>query len=673
MATTSESADTFIRGLSDFWLRFFKDRNQLEAVYEGSEILIGQAYLDMVTQVLSLSIRETPAFQKSFFQLLIVREDLLLYRSATDDWAIEVTGDRLKSAPFIQNKIFSPTSVMQPDDGYYFDTDGDADYLVFPTNLFDWDGAGATIPGYGVRTVSVSGVPQRQLALWLVDAQHDNFDMYLNYGYLLTRFEPSSEAYRSLIEGVMQYFILGPTVQYLTSAMNVILGLPTIRDEGEVLQSVDSSDAQYNYVVTDARRYRFAKEIPLRSDVEDTSNWGTLTFDALEVLTTVFTVYDSVNNPVWWYDTVIPTRILPTESKARRIIDPHLYENVVGYPIGRTKVGDPGLFVGADDDGFVPSGRPSYRHLFSFIVFERFLRQQTFTIVFDSVLLYSGAIPFNRLDIDLQQIILAGKSAYTTLYLEPGIVLSDTLVLPLDVFTYLPRVGFEEIVGTVDGGLTVGLKSALVGDYFRYVGTSTTIQNEYGNPDEAPLRTGLDAIFGLGGDNTLVDVGKNVFSGADVGRWIYRVDIDQYYQITGAVTPQQIRVTPAVLDSPTSAPWRFPRFKDGWTPTTVGGADPHHQTKLLASESNGVFGFGGNAYQLQVLTDVFDETDVGKWVYRDDTEEYYEIDEFIDVANVLLATRVSDAPATADWELYKYDGGKDMRAVIDRPLQIRLF
>jgi hypothetical protein len=682
MATTSESADTFLLGLSDFWLRFFKDRPQLEALYEGTEILIGQAYLDMVSQVLSLSVRETPVYQKSFFKLLVIREDHLIYRPATDNWGVEVTDERLKDAPFIQNKIFAPTSVMQRDSDYHFDTEGAEDYLVFPTNIFDWGGTGETIPGYGFRTVRVGGTTQRQISFWLVDAQNDNFDMYLKYGYLLNRFEPSSEAYRALLQGVMQYFVLGPTEQYLTSAMNVIMGLPTIRDDGEVLQSVDYSDSRYNYVVTDKRGYQFDKEIPLRADVEDTSNWGTLTFDALEAVTTVFTVYDSVNDPVWWYDTTIPTRVLPNEPRARRVIDPNLYENIVGYPIGRTKIGDPGLFIGADDDGFVPwvnpsnpalgLKRPTYRHLFSYIVFERFLNLHTFTIVFDSALLYSGSIPFNRLDLDLQQIILAGKSAYTTLYLEPGIVLTDTVVLPLDEFEIFPKLGLEETIGTIDGGLTIGLKSHAVGDYYKYASGVLTIQNESTDPDEAPLRTGQAAVFGLGGDATLVDVGKNVFSGADMNRWIYREDINQYYQITGAETPQQIRVTPNVVNPPVEANWRFPRFKDGWTPATVGGSDPHHTGKLLASEVNGVFGFGGNDYQLRVLTAVFDESDVGKWVYRIDTEEYYQIDEFIDVANVLLTRRVSDAPATADWELYKYENGKDMVEQLDWPLQLRI-
>ena len=173
----------------------------------------------------------------------------------------------------------------------------------------------------------------------------------------------------------MRYFVLGPTPNILTSALNVILGFPVIRNVAEVLQTVDFSDPNYTIVRTDKANYQFDVSIPIRDDILDATNWGVLTFQAFEHLTKVFAVYDAINNPVWYYDTLISTQLLPDEPRIRRDIKPELYENLVDNPPGRVCIGDPGFIVGRDDDGGyidesvyppVPYARTAtYRHNFA--------------------------------------------------------------------------------------------------------------------------------------------------------------------------------------------------------------------------------------------------------------------------------------------------------------------
>lgn len=601
MANTSESTANFIQGLSDLWIRFFKDQDQIRAMYEGTELVIGQAYLDLMSTILNISVRETPVFQKEFFKLIPIREDKVSYRASDGRYVFEVTDYALKSCQFLYNKIFSPTTILEDRIDFEVDTSGDEDYLAFYKDPFDWEGDGKPVPGVAYRTVSVTDSAgttseQRELAIWIPDAKVDRFDLYLNYGYLVKRFEPSSEAYRALLQGIIRYFVLGPTLQHLTSALNVIIGLPVVRDEGEVLQSVDTSDPDYNTVVTNLRRYQFDSAIPLRSDIEDTSNWGTLTFQAFEHLTSVFTVHDTIVNPTWWFDTTVPSKILPDETKARRVIDPNLYENTINNPPGLVKIGDPGFFVGADYDGFVPTGRPAYRHVFSFIVFERFLRHHAFAVEFDSNVLLSNVIPFPRLDLDVQQIVIAGRSAYTVLYLEPGIEFTDSLYIAADDDADLDidvAVSCEESMIPVDGGLTISEKSWKIGDYYYYDVGGIVVKNESTDP---------------------------------IGT----------------------------------------RFQDGKTPICVGGTDPTHRTRELATGSGT---YDGD--QLDVGADVFDESDVGKWIRKGTAgNDYYEIQTV--VSSQIVQLNATWASESDDWTLYTYENGHEVPGYVDWGIQIKV-
>lgn len=558
MANVTEQGSTnFILGLSDLWVRMFKDRPTIEALYAGMEIVVGQAYLDILSNVLNISIRETPLFRKEFFHLLTVREDLVAHRSASGEYEYEITGENLRSFQFLYNKIFAPTTILE--NGIHFDIENEEkDLVVFKQNPFDWDGSGQPVPGVAYRSldVVVNGVTTRvrELAFWVPDAQFDRYDLYLNYGYLLNHFAPSSEAYRALLRGIIQYFVLGPTERHLTSALNLILGLPLVRNDGEILQSVDTSDPAYRVVKTSHTNYQFDARIPLRSDILDETNWGTLTFNAFEHLSAVFTVYDAVNNPAWYFDEVIPTHLLPNEPRIRREISPVMYENKVNNPPGLVKVGDPGFIVGADEDGTVPINRTpatSYRHLFSYTMFERFLKHHVFKVDFDPATVVSGVIPFPHFVSDLQSVILPGKSAYTFLLLVPGLELQDALVLGGDALSINTTLGLNDIIGVVDNTVLIGDRSWKVGGYYnigvggieihappigtRFADGKVPIIVGGTEPSQlgGPLVSGtVGWFFYTAGAGYMIDYsGWSLIKRSDIGRYVFRVSDGSWHEI----------------------------------------------------------------------------------------------------------------------------------------------
>jgi hypothetical protein len=214
--------------------------------------------------------------------------------------------------------------------------------------------------GAGVLDSTDTEVMVNETAMWAPDVLVDRFNLYNNYGYLINRFEPSSETYREFIRGVFQLYILGPTLERLESALNVIAGFPVIRDDDDVLQNYDTtSDPDYNIVTTlrpngDTATYQYPKSLALRADVQNPANYGVLTFESFEPLTLAFQVSDHVQDPSWWTDIIIPRALMPKESTQRRRILGALIENIIGA-WDNPRIGDPGFIIGADDEGNIPT------------------------------------------------------------------------------------------------------------------------------------------------------------------------------------------------------------------------------------------------------------------------------------------------------------------------------
>ena len=266
-----------------------------------------------------------------------------------------------------------------------------------------------------------------ELGLWAVDAKIDEYHLYFTYGYLVNRVapKPSSEAYRALIRGLFQLFMLGPTLERFESAINTVAGLDVIRDDGELLLSyfsealrsgtdgaldgntriftsitaafvpgdlsnklyiLDGTNANKLFTIlavlgptqvelaetptsqavgsweitatgthgitTSRATYTYPRVAPLKPKYLAAGNWGVLELRAFEVVTAAFEVTDYVETPYWWESARIPAVLAPDYTPQRRQSTPVLFENVIDAPDGPC-VGDPGLFVGADDTGYV--------------------------------------------------------------------------------------------------------------------------------------------------------------------------------------------------------------------------------------------------------------------------------------------------------------------------------
>jgi hypothetical protein len=136
----------FIRGLSDFWPRFFEDTASIEAFFDAAQTQIGQLYLELMEATLGTSLEYMPLFDKRYWHLLTMREDRIRFvegASPEDDRYVFTPTERLVGARYLVNRITDPTVVLES--GVDFDLvdgnvalrdfDFDADYGFATRNL----------------------------------------------------------------------------------------------------------------------------------------------------------------------------------------------------------------------------------------------------------------------------------------------------------------------------------------------------------------------------------------------------------------------------------------------------------------------------------------------------------------------------------------------------------
>jgi len=641
-----------LRGLSDFWTRFFADADQLDALYKGTAIQLGQAYLDLMSSVLSVSLKDAIAFDREYYRMVALREDEIAYAAADDRWTF-VLPDPVVSFASLDNRVMEPTVSLEPNidfelvdrvarfrmdltdiDGHGtpiagfarraldvavggtltdqmvadfrtsgarkgdtlrlldVNTDGtqrkrgdfpiilvrqgglyvspvvalpttgaltgvgyvvlrvppspvvtaetvtflagsaslshsrldvgsvrvfakapgggdvveDVDYAVNYEQgtlvaLTPWvgmsGGAGMFAVGYSWRsevtafadsgTVDSGGTARvLQIAAWAPDARVDRRTLANNFGSFIGRMLPSSEAYRAFLAGIFQLYVLGPVLERVESAFNVVLGYPVVRDDGETFLSIDTTDPKFDRVLTSrlpsklTATYVFPKGTPFRSDLV-----AGRVLQSFEPFTTVVQIVDWIQSPDWWHGEVIPDQLFTSSdgsrlSVARRTASAAYVAHVIGAA-DSPAIGDPGLIIGADETGFIPPpGEPILRHRLAFVLMDRYLKYHTFSVKFNAIELAAAvgdALPQSIKD--LNDLVLSSRPSHTYPFTTPETFFRDEVSVsesPLSFGRFVgSRVSGPDKVVFADYVPTIGAGTWRVGDYYIYEFVVTSV------------------------------------------------------------------------------------------------------------------------------------------------------------------------------------------------------
>lgn len=357
-----------------------------------------------------------------------------------------------------------------------------------------------------------------EVAAWVADARVDRRYLARTYGIMVGREEASSEAYRQFLRGIFRLYSRGPVLARVESALNSVLGLPVVVNDGEVLAAVDTSDPRYRAVVTTdeagvTHRYQFPVAIPLRADVLDPASVGVLRFAAFDTLSLAVRVTDRLEDPAWWWGTVAPRELFSAIDGAfvpdlvRRTASPLYVPNVVN-PQDGARVGDPGVIAGADDEGnIIPAGKPVHRRQVGFVIFQRYLQHHTFLVQLHPAAFTATGIPVSP--DELRRLVLSARPAHTYPIAEPTTGFRDLFrvtdegwyqsarfpapdpdgpeVFPTEAdvpdpgrphlplgLRFGPNVRHRDVIEVVDPDLRVGFGGWRSGDYFHYESATET-------------------------------------------------------------------------------------------------------------------------------------------------------------------------------------------------------
>lgn len=136
MPISADRDRNFVTGLSDFWSVFFADSSALRTYYDGVQLSLGQAYLEMLQATLGTSLKHLPLFSKYYYRLFVLRERDLTYAEGPapedDRYVFAPPGDTLEACPSLLNKVVAPTRILQDRVDYDVLTGA----LCFRRNLF---------------------------------------------------------------------------------------------------------------------------------------------------------------------------------------------------------------------------------------------------------------------------------------------------------------------------------------------------------------------------------------------------------------------------------------------------------------------------------------------------------------------------------------------------------
>ena len=154
MTILNDPGKNFIHALSSFWTTYFVDADMLRAYYEGVQVNMAQAYLDLLQTILGTSLRDMPLFSRHYFKYVEVPRSRFFFTEGatadTDGYLFTPTDYRVAGATAFINKVLAPTASLT----WKRDFTIQSRAFRFTKNLFASSATGGPEPLFPVKYVT---------------------------------------------------------------------------------------------------------------------------------------------------------------------------------------------------------------------------------------------------------------------------------------------------------------------------------------------------------------------------------------------------------------------------------------------------------------------------------------------------------------------------------------
>jgi hypothetical protein len=313
----------FLNFLSDFWTSVWADRRYLTTAVGAQVEGLFRLYLQAVRVAAPDVVDTFNLFEEDFWNIFTLRREEAL----DEDRKTYLLPERYVRAPFLYNKIFNPTLVLQEGVDYVLEVNTLNSTITFASDPF------VTYTG-----LASDGPDGLAIALFAPKVLVDNDDLYTRFGALVNIVQPSGELYRQLIRGALSLYNNGPVLFLMNAGLNLAAGYPVSREFDRVVGIDDDGSV---YVIQTAKGLRY--EVPLVATLSvrvDTELRPFSTFVEDVAL------LDYISHPQWWKGgpantdpdfravTYIPEELAPDLDDTLRddfdVID-HLFETYFKY------------------------------------------------------------------------------------------------------------------------------------------------------------------------------------------------------------------------------------------------------------------------------------------------------------------------------------------------------
>jgi hypothetical protein len=299
------NADTLFSWLGSFWDQIYEDPEFIQYIQKARALRISQLYLDLLENLKLHDRENAPVFHRERWHPIILRRSQM----GTGSQAMfRLTNDGTLNLGEQKNPVY-PSGTVVTLGGVNVDLEG---MVVYPlsgessvlksvltcisNNIVDatvvlsagrdfavLDGAIAISKEFDPFTGDhadefskfeiVRDNPDDndvETVLWACDSMFDRNFLYDNLGYAISLPTESKEVYKRVINAAWNIVASGATPLLVRSLMACICGVPTVKEEGEIVERIvvnDDSNDFTKQVITNKNVYSFSGYAELRKDV----------------------------------------------------------------------------------------------------------------------------------------------------------------------------------------------------------------------------------------------------------------------------------------------------------------------------------------------------------------------------------------------------------------------
>jgi len=285
--------------LGSFWDMLYAGRDQVASVASARGQAEQQTESDLVEAASSVGIATCPVYHRALWYPLTITQSARLpgtlltygegavygpqpsngivyqYGVSPDTTSSYECPASLAATSLICDHINHPAiSLINMVD---FQLDRTRSVIIFRNDPFEEFVSQAVLDDDGNET-------DREITLWLYQADFDVARLYRQFGYVLGLDMPSSPGYADMLRASWDAVVGCTARQQIEDVLSAMTGSPLAKEDGEIVEDV-ATDAVQLLIITDKNVYRYAATATALVEPGDTLAAG-------QALTDVFKLYD---------------------------------------------------------------------------------------------------------------------------------------------------------------------------------------------------------------------------------------------------------------------------------------------------------------------------------------------------------------------------------------------